>query len=96
MDLYIFWFASIIFWISWSIPWTHLYKLRRTRVRAVVALVVAVAVAAVVVVVVAPGGGDGRHYCQHHRSHRHRHAFVELCLDLFVLAAYPEHCFLNF
>ena len=36
----------------WSIPWTHLYKLRRTHRRAVVAVVVAVAVAAVVVVAV--------------------------------------------
>ena len=29
----------------WSIPWIHLYKLRRTHKRAVVAVVVAVAVA---------------------------------------------------
>ena len=36
-----------------SIPWIHLYKLRRIHGRAVVAVVVAVAVAAVVVAVVA-------------------------------------------
>ena len=74
----------------WSILWTHLYKLRRTHKRAVVAVVVAVAVAA----------GRRRHHrhghhrCQHHRGHRRRHhhrhhrtqvfasGFVEACPDL--------------
>ena len=42
----------ILCWdFDWSIPWTHLYKLRRTHRRAVVAVVVARAVAAVVVAV---------------------------------------------
>ena len=36
----------------WSIPWIHLYKLRRTHRCTVVAVVVAVAVAAVVVAAV--------------------------------------------
>ena len=37
----------------WSMHWTHLYKLRRTHRRAVVAMVVSVAVAAVMVAVLA-------------------------------------------
>ena len=65
MKMIYFWVVSIeddfgfidAFWrgFCWSIPWIHLYKLRRTHRRAVVAVVVAVAVAAVV----SSGGGRG-------------------------------------
>ena len=62
-------FEEFLGGFCWSIPWTHLYKLRRTHRRAVVAVVVAVAVAAVMVAAVAAvavvtaaaRGGGGAH-----------------------------------